>query len=330
MPRAEIPSFEPLAAGFSVGEATAAYVTRMRQPVEAGTEPSLELLAGDVQQRTCKRGGAACFAAGCQAPEGYVNTDKQCSDLNLKDIADRMGINSGDMLMVRVTGNAVGFYDDLDKYENLRHIAGGIRELPGFNAFFAKESDGVVLANRQANCGFAAIEFPDKGVFGILHLTLPNLQGESQLRFEFDGRPVGSFEYYIRVAAQRYGCDISKANVRLMAAIKGENYHYTFTDKSPEDVFPGWFGQGMLINTSNPYWQLGDPIDPQDIWEPQFREMVRWQIMRSGISPSQYTEEGIIDTSDLELGHASNHSAALGKVPDGRDACLVMARSYFG
>ena len=138
---AEMPSFEPLAVGFSVGERTAAYVTRMRKPVELGATPSLELLAGDIQQRTCKRGGAACFASGCQAPEAYSNTDKLCSDRNLKDIADRMGIKVEDILLTRVTGNAVGFYDELDTYEGLKQNSVGVRELPGYNAFFAKESD---------------------------------------------------------------------------------------------------------------------------------------------------------------------------------------------
>jgi hypothetical protein len=56
--------------------------------------------------------------------------------------------------------------------------------------------------------------------------------------------------------------------------------------------------------------------------------MARWQIMRSGITPDQLSEEGIIDAADLELGHASNHAGAFGTMPDARDAYLVMPRSY--
>jgi hypothetical protein len=328
----EIPSFEPYADSFVVGNDSLACITRMRKPVETGEAPSSELLVGDILRRTCKLGGTACAGAGCQAPEGHSNIDKLCSDLNLKDITERMGIKTENLLMVGVTADVVGFYDQLESYgDAVKTNSVGIRELPGYNAFFAKSSEKVVLGARLADCGFAAIEFKDsegEDVVGFVHLTRPNLQGESKLGFEVNGKPAGCFEYFMHEALEHYGGDLSTVNIHLIAAIKGENFHHTFKDKGPEDLFPGWFDQGLLLNKTSPDWEPGDAIDPNDVWEPNYREMLRWQIMRSGIAPEQLSEEGIIDPADLELGHASNHAGAHGKMPDARDAYLVMPRSY--
>ena len=68
----------------------------MRKPVEAGELPSSELLVGDILRRTCKLGGTACAGAGCQAPEGYSNIDRLCSDLNIKDVVERVGVKAED------------------------------------------------------------------------------------------------------------------------------------------------------------------------------------------------------------------------------------------
>lgn len=327
-----IPSFEPYADGFAVGEDTLAYITRMRDPAEAGDVPKRELLVGDILRRTCALGGAACAKSGCQAPEGFSNNDKLCSDLNLKDVTERLNIKAEDLLMIGVTADGVGFYDKLDSYsDGVKTNSVGIRELPGYNAFFAKASEEVVLGARLADCGFAAIEFKDRDgedVSGFVHLTRPNLQGESKLGFEVDGEPAGCFEYFMDEALKHYGGERDSVKVHLIAAIKAENFQHTFKDKSPEDLFPGWIDQGLLKNTSNPDWQPGDPVNADDVWEPQYREMVRYQIMRSGIKPEQLSEEGMIDPADLELGHASNHAGAHGKMPDARDAYLVMPRSY--
>jgi len=234
--------------------------------------------------------------------------------------------------MVGVTADGVGFYDQLESYgDAVKTNSVGIRELPGYNAFFAKASENTVLGARLADCGFAAIEFKDgegEDVVGFVHLTRPNLQGETKLGFDVVGHSAGSFEYFVHEALEHYGGNISSVNVHLIAAIKGENFHHTFNDKGPEELFPGWFDQGLLLNKTNPNWKQGDAIDPNDVWQPQYREMVRWQIMRSSIAPEQLSEEGMIDPADLELGHASNHAGAHGKMPDARDAYLVMPRSY--
>jgi hypothetical protein len=328
----EAPSFQPYADGFDVGNDSLAYITRMRKQVGPGEVPSNELLVGDILRRTCKLGGIACAGAGCQAPEGHSNIDKLCSDLNLKDVVERLGVKTVDLLMVGVTADKVGFYDQLESYgDALKTNSVGIRELPGYNAFFARSSEKAVIGVRLADCSFAAIEFKDsegENVVGFVHMTRNNLQGESKLGFKIDDKPAGCFEYFMHEALEHYGGDPSTVNVHLIAAIKGENIPYTFKDKGPEDLFPGWFDQGLLPNRTKPDWKPGDPIDPNDNWEPQYREMARWQIMRSGITPDQLSEEGIIDAADLELGHASNHAGAFGTMPDARDAYLVMPRSY--
>ena len=189
----------------------------------------------------------------------------------------------------------------------------------------------VALGARLADCGFAAIEFKDKddkNVIGFAHLTRPNLQGDSALNFEIDGKPAGSFEYFMQQALNHYGGSLETVKVRLVAAIKPENYHYKFSDKTPEELFPGWLEQGLLKNLSDPNWQPSDPpVNPEDEWEPQNREMIRWQIMRSGIKEGQLLEEGIIDPGDLELGHASNNAGVTGKMDEARDAYMVMPRT---
>jgi hypothetical protein len=333
----DVPSLEPFADSFSVGEASLALITRMRQPVEPGQEPSRELLVGDVLRRTCRIGGTACAGEGCQmrTAEEFDNFSRLCSDLNLRDVTqNRLGIQPENLLMVGVTADSVGFYDELASYTGQTNTNSvGIRELPGFNAFFARASESVALGARLADCGFAAIEFKDsegESVIGFAHLTRPNLQGESKLGFEVNGQPAGSFGYFLHKALEHYGGDISSVKVRLAAAIKGENFRRTFqsAEKGPEKYFPGWLEQGFLSNVSNPNWQPGDDINPEDIWEPRYREMIRWQIMRSGIEPSQLDETGTIDPADLEGGHASNQAGKHDKtIPEARDAYFVTPRS---
>jgi hypothetical protein len=288
------------------------------------------LAAGNVLRRLCGLGGTAC-ADVCQKLEGYDNRiEKLCADENLAAILDELAVPADKVLMVGVTADKVGFYDKLDEYGSaVTTNSVGVRQLAGYNAFFAKASEGVALGARLADCGFAAIEFNDQDnelVRGFVHLTRTNLQGESALKFEVDGKPAGSFEYFLHEALVHYGGDIESVKVRLTAAIRAENFEYTFKDKGPEELFPGWMEQGLLKNVSDPNWYEGQSINPEDIWQPQNREMLNWQIMRSGIKADQLVEEGMIDPGDLEIGHASNHAGAHGKMPDARDAYIVMPR----
>jgi len=329
-----VPSFEPYADTFAVGAHSLALVTRMRAPgvTEGEQKPINELLVGDILRRTCALGGAACAGEGCQAPAGYSNTEKLCSDMNLADVTERIGIRREDLLMVGVTKDNVGFYDELPTYgEAVTTNSVGIRELAGYNAFFARASEGVVLGARLADCGFAAVEFKaqdGEDVVGFVHLTRPNMQGESALMFDVDGKPAGSFEYFLAEALKHYGGNIASVRVRVVAAIKQENYTFTFNDPdAPERLLPGWMEQGLIANATDPTWQPGDPINPEHTFTPDYRAMVHYQIMRSGIQPEQLSEEAMIDPGDLELGHASNHAGAHGKMRDGRDAYLVAPRS---
>ncbi|HET7639111.1 MAG TPA: hypothetical protein VFK47_10260, partial [Ktedonobacteraceae bacterium] len=134
--------------------------------------------------------------------------------------------------------------------------------------------------------------------------------------------------YFLHEALKHYDGDIDSVKVRVIAAVKGENLPHTFNGIDPEKLFPGWYDQGLLTNTANPDWKPGEPFNPTDVWQPHYREMVRYQIMRSGIRPEQLSEEDMIDPADLEFGHASNHAGAHGKMPDGRDAYLVIPHGY--
>lgn len=316
---------------FTVGDASLALISRQREPVEPGQEPSAELLVGDVLRRTCRLGGEAC-AKVCQAPKGYDNESKDCSDKNLSAFIKSAGIDKNRVLMVGVTADNIGFYDSLAEYEDdLSVNSEGIRELPGYNAFFARSSEDVVIGARLADCGFAAIEFDDSNgeeVIGFVHMTRPNLQGESALEFEIEGRAAGSFEYFLHEAMNHYGGDLSTARVRLIAAIKPENYIHNFSDEEKmSELFPGWFEQGLIKNISNPDWKPGEQVTKNDVWKPQYRDMLLWHIMRSGISQEQLSDEGLIDPGDLVLGHASNHASSKGKIAAGRDAYMVMPRN---
>lgn len=314
---------------FLVGDGSLAFISRQREPVRPGEEPSTELLVGDVLRRTCKLGGEACKEV-CQFI-GHDNKDKCCSDKNLSSFVERIGIDKDKLLMVGVTADKVGFYDSLSDYsDDLSVNSEGIRELPGYNAFFARESDDVALGARLADCGFAVIEFKDaegESVIGFVHLTRLNLQGESALAFEVDGNPAGSFEYFLHEALNHYGGDLESVKIRLTAAIKPENFvHHFVSEGRMDELFPGWYEQGLIRNISNPEWQRGDIVVENDAWEPQYREMLHWQIMRSGIAEEQLSTDGVIDPGDLEFGHASNHASAYGRLADARDAYVVVPR----
>jgi hypothetical protein len=321
---------EELFDSFAVSNETAVEISRMRVPSEYGEAPNEELLAGNVLRRLCALGGAAC-APECQLSQGKVAYEqKLCADGNLGNLLETVKLKPEDVLMVGVTKDNVGFYDQLSSYKSDMSVNSlGVRELPGFNAFFAKNSEHIALGARLADCGFAAIEMTaDDGalVRGFVHLTRPNLQGEAALKFEIDGKPAGCFEYFLHEALKHYGADKSSVKVRLTAAIKAENFIHHFGSKTPEDLFPGWYEQGMLQNISNPNWISGDEIDPDEAWAPLYREMLMWQMLRSGIDVSQINTEEIIDPADLELGHASNHAGAHGTMPDARDLYIVMPR----
>lgn len=320
----------PCADTFLVGESAISHITRMRRPTLEGEEPSRALFAGDVLRRTCSFAGDAVCQSICQAPTGYENTDKQCADQNLLEATEALNIVPRELLMVGVTADNVGFYDQLKDDEKITENSVGIRELKGYNAFFARSSEEVVLGARLADCGFAAITLKDQNneeVFGFVHLTRPNLQGETAFKFSVNEEPAGCFKYFLNEALNYYGADIESVRVRVTAAIDGKNYQHVFNkDKGPEDLFPGWAEQGLLRNLCDPNWYPGQEYVAEDLWQPEYRKMVEWQILESGVQPDQLILDDMIDPANLELGHASNRAGKHGKMPDGRDLYVVGPR----
>ncbi len=80
----------------------------------------------------------------------------------------------------------------------------GWRELPGFNAFFAREGEEKALGRRLADCADVNFEFQDREgnpVFGFEHGTRTNMFGSSEYRFEnSDGEKVSFTEYLMEQA----------------------------------------------------------------------------------------------------------------------------------
>ncbi len=310
---------------FEVGEAVAA-ISRSRQPVPEGEPYSQELLTGDVLRRTCPVVGNEACKAACQAPAGYDNFEKLCSDHNLRQAVDALVPSGLETLMVSVTGNEIGFADELPGYRDAGLVSRnsqGIEEIAGYNAFFARSSDKVALGSRLADCGYVTLDFQDKDgeqVIGFMHLTRPHMQGESALQFEVDGKPAGAFEYFIDQALKHYGADLDTVKARVVAATTSKNFHQTFKSaEHMEERFAGWLEQGFLHNLSNPDWQPGDPVLQSDDWTADYKEMVIWQVLRAGLKPEQLEVEGSIDPRDLELGHASHSAAVHELIPHARD-----------
>lgn len=316
---------------FPVGDVSFVHITRMREPTGLVEAPSMTLRAGDVLRRTCTFvGGGACKQA-CQAPEGYTNFDKKCSDQNLLAAVERLDISPQDVLMVGVTENRAGFYDKLGEYDGQSTNSVGIRELPGFNAFFAHVDESVVLGARLADCGFVALEFSDREgrmVNGFVHMTRSNMQGGTARAFELDGKKVGGFEYFLTQALEHYGANAEDVQARVVAGIAGESYVRPISaSKSPEQSYPGWGELGLLENISTPEWRHGsNAYKDGDLWKPNFRGMLRWQIAQV-LDTGQVAYDGMIDPGDARTGHASNHAVKQG-MPDGRDAYFVLPRSY--
>jgi hypothetical protein len=324
---------------FDVGENTQSVITRSR---EFGEVLSHEPLTGDVLRRTCSLiGGEACKSV-CQAPDGYPNFERKCSDMNLSSALDKILDDGEGVVMVGVTKDRVGFYDQIGDYKNeglVSKNSQGITELPGFNAFFARASENVALGRRLADCGDVNIEFTDNEgnqVIGFMHLTRTNMQGESSFKFYVNGKKVGVFEYFLAQALEHYGAKIESVFVRVTAAITKDNYPQRFrpnekTGQSAEEVmetrFAGWYNQGFLKNSTNPNWKPGDSIADTDKWEADYKSMVEWQIRRTGIISDNFTSEGSIDPGNLQLGHASNYAGRHGKTAEARDLYLTKVRN---
>ena len=326
-----------------------------------------ENLAGNVLRRMCRLGGEAC-AQTCSLHQEIVertqeNIDKKCADENLKQIVYELGANPDNVLMIGVTADSVGFADEIDsnpeKYKYSVSPVTGIKELPGFNAFFTAEGDSVgglevsALGRRLADCGDMNIEFTAKDgrkIMGFMHLTRTNLEatGSKFVRRtplssgRFHERRVGVYEYFLRSAEDHYGGLDPRAgiNVRIGAAIKKENFIYKFENEAKiDELFPGWKDfkemdlgdhkiKNPLRNVKNPEWQPGDHFDSNDTWEVDFREMIARHINSfnvalgiTRVNGKPYLDGGIDWTEVIDPGDADSEHAsnARGKKDQDKD-----------
>ncbi len=266
-----------------VGQRSIAVVSRMRTH-------------GSVSRGTCAR-SKDCAKRGCQAPPAHDNAGRDCSDLNLQAIFDELGLHTDHVLAIGCAGDAVGFHDETDP-GLIKPRRGGFRELiPDYAAYFTAAEAELVLATHMADCGFLAVELP--GAHGYIHLTRLNMAAMDALK----------------IATDHYGCHVSDARLRLVAAISGPNFPQ-FGD--PEARFPGWADAGFIMWRDN------------EIWEPDNRGMLRKQILDAGVAPEQLDLTDVLDPGDLTLGHASHSAGVRGEIPLGRDAYLIGPRRLFG
>jgi len=328
-----------------------------------------EALAGNVLRRLCKLGGEAC-AQTCAIHQGLIkraeqNLDEKCADENLSEIVSNLGLKLENLLMIGVTGkreeNRIGFADevdiDADRYKYGISPKTGIKELPGFNSFFAAEGDSIngnevyALGRRLADCGDINIEYTSregKKIMGFMHMTRTNLEGEGHHTNKRDGVPFEepSYRFFMQSAFDHYGLpDEQGIDVRISAAIKPEHFTYNFASQEKMDeLFPGWDKNDtiftphkqLIINRDNPDWKPGDDFSPEDVFEVDFRGMLEWQIRHFDpaahltrvngrpLNDSEIDWSDVIDPGDESSEHASNARGKKDQEKDGRDAYLTI------
>jgi hypothetical protein len=279
-------------ANFAVGISTVAVVSRMREH-------------GSVSRRTCVRD---CRGV-CRDPGA-----PGCSDANMRSVFAQLGLNPQQSVVTGTCAEGVGFLETCALQGR-----GSFRETDrDYAAFFARVGDRVAIATHLADCGFAVVEFP--GVFGFIHLTRLNMS-------------VPAARHFLHHALGHYGARIEDVRIRLVSGITAANFPQRFADTDgsrPEDRFPGWFAKGLLRNRSRPLWLPSDGIDPSHVWEPDNREMMRRQLLDTGIGPDQLEMRDMIDPGDLASGHASHSMAMRGHASPGRDAYVIVPRALVG
>lgn len=296
---------------FSVGTSTTVAVSRMRMP---GPGVSKVLLAGSVSRGTCAKamGTKECARSGCQAPPGYDNVRKDCSNRNMRTVFEELGLAPEQMVVVGTRSDRIGFLDRCTPTVR----AGGFRETDqDYAAFFARTGDGVAIATHMADCGFVAVEFGD--VFGFIHLTRLNMSLPSAAQL-------------LHYALGYYRAELADVRIRLISGITGENFPQRFADvegSRPEDRFPGWFAKGLLRNRTRPLWLPSDGIDPADVWEADNRAMMLQQLRDTGVAEHQLELDDVIDPGDLSDGHASHSWGMRGYIDVARDAYVILPSS---
>jgi hypothetical protein len=110
-----------------------------------------EKFAGNVLRRLCKLGGEAC-AQTCALHQEIIektqeNIDQKCADENLQQVIYKLGTDPENVFMVGVTADNIGFADEVDKasdkYPYKVNPVTDVKELTGFNAFFARKGDTI-------------------------------------------------------------------------------------------------------------------------------------------------------------------------------------------
>lgn len=289
-----------------------------------------QLATGNILRRTCDFGGAACqqvcqlqeerelFNKGTAARELVAEalSNRSCSDINLLRAIERLGLEPSDVLMVGVTANNVGFADKINEYETLADNPYGWRELPGFNAFFARAGEVGALGRRLADCADVNFEFKDesgKTVFGFEHGTRTDMFGPSDYPFEIDGKKVSFTEHVLGLAIDHYGAEPASIKIKLAAAIKAHNFVKHFDSvQAMEEHIPGWWRAGYAENITNPDWRAdaGGGLSLSDTWEADSRGMIVDDIQRAmrvyGIPAKNFSTKGIIDPADSQGVHSSH------------------------
>ncbi len=289
---------------------------------------------GDVLPRTCMARMAVSACADCIYYNEYsetANQDKICSERNLIDVVSRQGLEMDDVLLVSVTANGIGFYDELTDDKVTINEFGGYEQTKGYNAFFARSSEKKALAGRLADCGFVAIDFEDKDgeqVNGFIHITRTNMQGIGSESFGVGDEKHHFVREALLQAAEHYGVEVADMKLNLAAAIDKLVYKFKSTDEltaeqNMDKLFAGWFDMGLLQNTANPNWQRGDEINPDDVWEADYHAMCEHLLKTSGVEESNIDLSSVLNPGDSSLGHASNAAGKHGKRPEARDLYLV-------
>lgn len=320
---------------FPVGEQAEVFISRL----SAG-EQSREY-TGNILRRVCEVFGetacqAICLLRDVDVERFNANDDKACADANLRDALLDIELQPKEVLMVAVTGNKVGFADELDTYEERGEVKKnpeGWREIPGYNAFFGRVGEIMGIGSRLADCAHLSFEFPDsrgETVIGFEHGTRTNMNGASAHAFEIDGRKVSYTEFVLSEALAHYGAHPADVVIRLSASIQPQNFVKHFENKEQrEGHIPGWFADGFAWNVSRPEWQEGDEYDPEDTWYADSRGLILHDIVeameRLGIPIENFDGTGMIDPADTAGVHSSHENRE--QYGDTRDLYLVRVRT---